>query len=132
MTFLKSDDTYGVYTHTKSVTFKRSIFGTVRNLDNGLTFDKNQEGGNDVVAGNNESGFYLGVIGFNVNMYPYQIRKLTEQSVSGLPSPPSRTQAPRWNHFPSALLLNTTGLELISSSMGNSCFCFSPACMLSA
>ena len=49
-----------------------------------------------------------------------------------LPSPPSRTQAPRWNHFPSALLLNTTGLELISSSMGNSCFCFSPACMLSA
>ena len=49
-----------------------------------------------------------------------------------LPSPPSRTQAPRWNHFPSALLLNTIGLQLISSSMGNSCFCFSPACMLSA
>lgn len=86
MTFHKSDDTYGVYTHTKSVTFKRSIFGTVRNLDNGLTFDKNQEGGNDVVAGNNESGFYLGVIGFNVNMYPYQIRKLTEQSVLGFHS----------------------------------------------
>lgn len=81
MTFHKSDDTYGVYTHSKSVTFKRSIFGTVRNLDNGLTFDKNQEGGNDVVAGNNESGFYLGVIGFNNELFSYPIKKLTEESV---------------------------------------------------
>lgn len=88
MTFYKNDNTYGVYTHSKSVTFKRSIFGTVRNLDAGLTFYENEGGGNDgnIVTGNSESGFYLGVIGFNVNMYPYQIRKLTEQSVSGFHS----------------------------------------------
>lgn len=86
MTFYKSDETCGVYTHTKSVSFKRSIFGTVRNLDQGLTFHKSEAGENNVAVSNSESGFYLGVIGFNVDMYPYQIRKLTEESVTGFHS----------------------------------------------
>lgn len=47
------------------------------------------------------------------------------------PPPPSRVRAPMWKHFPSALLLSTIGLRLISSSVGNSCLFFSLVCMLS-
>ncbi len=85
MTFRKTDGTVGVYTRTTGVTLKRSIFGTVRNLDAGLTFYEEEESG-ETVTGGSESGFYLGIIGFNVDLYPYPIRKLTEESVAGFHS----------------------------------------------
>lgn len=82
MTFRKTDGTVGVYTRTTGVTLKRSIFGTVRNLDAGLTFYEEEEGGDDVVTGGSESGFYLGIIGFNDQLYSYPIKQLTEESVN--------------------------------------------------
>ena len=45
MTFRKTDGTVGVYTRTTGVTLKRSIFGTVRNLDAGLTFEREEGSG---------------------------------------------------------------------------------------
>lgn len=81
MTFRKTDGTVGVYTRTTGVTLKRSIFGTVRNLDAGLTFYEEEEGG-ETVTGGSESGFYLGIIGFNTELYPYPIKQLTKETVN--------------------------------------------------
>lgn len=86
MTFRKTDGTVGVYSRTKAATFSRSRFSRAYDLDAGLTFYEEEEGGDDVVTGGSESGFYLGIIGFNVDLYPYPIRKLTEESVVGFHS----------------------------------------------
>ena len=81
MTFRKTDGTVGVYTRTTGVTLKRSIFGTVRNLDAGLTFYEEEESG-ETVTGGSESGFYLGIIGFNDQLYSYPIKQLTKETAN--------------------------------------------------
>ncbi len=85
MTFRKTDGTCGVYSRTKAAAFNRSRFSRAYDLDAGLTFYEEEESG-ETVTGGSESGFYLGIIGFNVDLYPYPIRKLTEESVAGFHS----------------------------------------------
>lgn len=75
MTFNKSNGTYGSYIRTSSIEIKRSTFGKVENLDEDLTFVKDES-----ASGGSENGFYLGIIGFNNDLYPYSIRHLTEES----------------------------------------------------
>lgn len=85
MTFNKKDATTGTYTRTKGVEIVRSRFGVVRNLDAEVTFQKNDNNGENVIGGS-ESGFYLGIIGFNADLYPYPISRLTNESVQHIHS----------------------------------------------
>lgn len=78
MTFKKSDDTCIVYNRTSSVTINRSRFGVVENLDTGEAVPDE-----DTPAGGSESGFYLGIIGFNNGLYTYPIKHLSAKSVAG-------------------------------------------------
>lgn len=81
MTFRKTDGTCGVYTRTKAATFSRSRFSRAYDLDAGLTFYEEEEEG-EIVTGGSESGFYLGIIGFNTELYPYPIKQLTKETVN--------------------------------------------------
>ncbi|MBO5350401.1 MAG: Ig-like domain-containing protein [Alistipes sp.] len=81
MAFHKTDNTCGTYTYTSGVTVKRSKFLVARNFDAGLTFYEEEEGG-ETVTGGSESGFYLGIIGFNTALYPYPIKQLTKETVN--------------------------------------------------
>ena len=78
MKFNKTDGTSGTYTRTSKVTIKRSTFGSVKNLDNGITF---VEDDTNISAGSNETGIYLGIIGFNDMLHPYPITHLNNESV---------------------------------------------------
>ena len=78
MKFNKTDGTSGTYTRTSKVTIKRSTFGSVKNLDNGITF---VEDDTNISAGSNETGIYLGIIGFNDMLHPYPINHLNNESV---------------------------------------------------
>lgn len=81
MAFHKTDNTCGTYTYTSGVTVKRSKFLVARNFDAGLTFYEEEESG-ETVTGGSESGFYLGIIGFNTALYPYPIKQLTKETVN--------------------------------------------------
>ena len=78
MKFNKTDGTSGTYTRTSKVTIKRSTFGSVKNLDNGITF---VEDDTNISAGSNETGIYLGIIGFNDRLHLYPINHLNNESV---------------------------------------------------
>lgn len=78
ITFNKTDGSSGVYTRTTSVEIKRSIFGTIRNLDQDLDFSTNH-----TPTDNSESGFYLGVIGFNQSLHTYPISHLSAETADG-------------------------------------------------
>ena len=78
ITFHKADGTSGTYTRTSKVEIKRSIFGVVRDLDQGLTFSTD-----NTIVDNSESGFYIGIIGFNQGLRTYPISHLSEQSTEG-------------------------------------------------
>lgn len=89
MTFHKTNGAYGVYTRTTAVTIKRSIFGTVRNLDEGLSFqggenpgEEDEKPGDDIIV-NGQSGFYLGIVGFNTALYTYPIHHLSDETLPG-------------------------------------------------
>ncbi len=75
MTFNKTDGSSGVYTRTTSVEIKRSIFGTIRNLDQDLEFSTN-----NTPKDNSESGFYLGIIGFNQSLHTCPIGHLSAET----------------------------------------------------
>lgn len=81
MTFRKTDGTCGVYSRTKAAAFNRSRFSRAYDLDAGLTFYEEEESG-ETVTGGSESGFYLGIIGFNTALYPYPIKQLTKETVN--------------------------------------------------
>ncbi len=80
MTFNKADDTCIVYNRSSGVTIKRSIFSVARNLDTGEAVPKDEV----PVTGGSESGFYLGIIGFNNNLYISPIRLLMNDYVSNI------------------------------------------------
>ena len=77
MTFKKNDKTNIIYKRTSSVTINRSRFGVVSNLDTGTAVPDEE------VAGGTESGFYLGIIGFNNEYFSYPIKHLSSKSIDG-------------------------------------------------
>ncbi|MBR1962471.1 MAG: leucine-rich repeat protein [Alistipes sp.] len=77
MTFKKNDNTNIIYKRTSSVTINRSRFGVVSNLDTGTAVPDEE------VAGGTESGFYLGIIGFNNEYFSYPIKHLSSKSING-------------------------------------------------
>lgn len=77
LTFHKTDGTCGVYTRTTAVSIVRSRFGTVRNFDADLTYTE------DGYIGGGESGFYIGITGFNNALYSYPIRHLSGATIDG-------------------------------------------------
>ena len=77
MIFRKSDNTKIVYKRTSGVVINRSRFGVVENVDSGEAMP------DDTPTGGSESGFYLGIIGFNNGLYTYPIKHLSAKSVAG-------------------------------------------------
>ena len=82
MTFRTSDMKEGSYVRNSKVEIKRSIFGVLNNVDNNVT------AWSDVTSsgGGSNSGIYLGIVGFNQQLYPYPIGELTKDSKSGFDS----------------------------------------------
>ena len=77
MIFRKSDNTKIVYKRTSGVVINRSRFGVVENVDSGEAVP------DDTPTGGSESGFYLGIIGFNNGLYTYPIQHLSNRSIAG-------------------------------------------------
>ena len=83
LTFYKDDYTEAEIVYDEPVTVKRSVFGVLENADKNVTEWKNSdESGDSGLNGNLESGLYIGVIGFNENLYKMPIRRLTYNSMS--------------------------------------------------
>ena len=76
MIFRKSDNTKIVYKRTSGVVINRSRFGVVENVDSGEAVP------DDTPTGGSESGFYLGIIGFNNGLYTYPIQHLSNSSIA--------------------------------------------------
>lgn len=79
LTFNKTNDTCIIYNRTSLATIKRSIFSVAQDLDTGEAVPKDET----TITGGSESGFYLGIIGFNNGLYPYPIKHLSEDSAQG-------------------------------------------------
>ena len=82
MTFRTSDMKEGVYVHDNEVEIMRSYFGVLNNVD------ENVDSWTDLTyaGGGNDSGIYLGVMGFNQQLYSYPISKLTIETKAGFDS----------------------------------------------
>ena len=72
MTFRTSDMKEGVYVHNNAVEIERSIFGVLNQKDKDIT------SWTDITTngGGNNSGIYLGIMGFNQQLYTYPINLL--------------------------------------------------------
>lgn len=82
LTFRTADQKEGVYTTNGEVEIKRSIFGVINQADANVTSwtDFIFEGGGD------SNGIYLGVMGFNQNIYSYPINALSSDNKVGFDS----------------------------------------------
>ena len=82
MTFRTSDMKEGVYTHNNAVEIERSIFGVLKQKDKDIT------SWTDITTngGGTSSGIYLGIMGFNQQLYSYPIGELTTESKTGFDS----------------------------------------------
>ena len=82
MTFRTSDMKEGVYVHDNEVEIMRSYFGVLNNVD------ENVDSWTDLTyaGGGNDSGIYLGVMGFNQQLYSYPISKLSTETKAGFDS----------------------------------------------
>ncbi|MBR3075090.1 MAG: Ig domain-containing protein, partial [Bacteroidales bacterium] len=69
MTIVYEDNHREILKSEQGVEIKRCVFGTLTNIDKKET--ERQE-----PAGGTESGLYLGIIGFNTQLYPYPIKLL--------------------------------------------------------
>ncbi|MBQ3174949.1 MAG: hypothetical protein IJB58_03155 [Bacteroidales bacterium] len=82
MKFNKTDGTSGTYTRTSKVTIKRSTFGVLNQMDKNVTsWEEDSSAG-----GGYNSGIYLGIMGFNQQLYSYPISELTSASKVGFDS----------------------------------------------
>lgn len=75
MIFYTTDNKQGVLHTDNSIEIKRSVFASKDNIDTGVT-----EWTDIQNTAGTESGFYLGVMGFNQNLYSYPISYLTQES----------------------------------------------------
>ena len=82
MTFHTSDMKEGVYVYNNAVEIERSIFGVLNQKDKDIT------SWTDITTngGGNNSGIYLGIMGFNQQLYSYPIGELTTESKTGFDS----------------------------------------------
>ena len=82
MTFRTSEMKEGKYVSNSAVEIQRSVFGVVSQTDKNVTSwsDIASNGGGD------NSGIYLGIIGFNQQLYSYPIEELTNVSKPGFDS----------------------------------------------
>ena len=75
ITFYTTDNKEGVLQTDNSIEIKRSVFASKDNIDSGVT------AWTDIVSSTGtESGFYLGIMGFNQNLYTYPVTYLSENS----------------------------------------------------
>ena len=82
MNFRTSDMKIGTYVHNSAVEIERSIFGVLNQAD-----AKVESWTNYIpIGGGDESGIYLGIVGFNKNLYPYPIRLINNESKDGFDS----------------------------------------------
>ena len=81
MTFNKADNTCIVYNRTSGVAINRSRFGVLRNIDTNEAIPKDES---TTTINNSESGFYLGIIGFNEDLHHYPITPLTSDNVASM------------------------------------------------
>ncbi len=73
MTFRTSGMKEGVYVHSSAVEIKRSVFGVLKQKDSQVSsWQETSYGG-----GGSESGIYLGIMGFNQELYTSPIARLT-------------------------------------------------------
>ena len=79
ITFRTSGMKEGIYVSDNKVEIQRSIFGVLEQVD------KNVNSWTDVVSngGGENSGIYLGIMGFNQQLYSYPISELAESSKMG-------------------------------------------------
>ena len=79
ITFRTSGMKEGIYVSDNKVEIKRSVFGVLEQVD------KNVNSWTDVVSngGGENSGIYLGIMGFNQQLYSYPISELDESSKMG-------------------------------------------------
>lgn len=82
MTLRTSSMQEGTFTNNSPVEIKRSVFGVLNNVD------QNISSWTDVssIGGGNNSGIYLGIMGFNQQLYSYPISELTEGNKTGFNS----------------------------------------------
>ena len=79
MTFRTSGMKEGTYTTNSDVEIQRSVFGVLSQAD------KNVTSWEDIIleGGGYDNGIYLGIIGFNQQLYTYPVCKLTAESKAG-------------------------------------------------
>lgn len=82
MTFRTAEMKEGTYVSDNAVEIQRSVFGVLNQVDKHIASwtDITSGGGGD------NSGIYLGIMGFNQQLYSYPIEELTETSKSGFDS----------------------------------------------
>ena len=76
MTFYTTDNKQGVAVTQNTIQIKRSVFASQDNIDSKVS----EWTDIPTVPTGNESGFYLGLMGFNQNLYSYPVTYLSEQS----------------------------------------------------
>ena len=82
MNFRTSDMKTGTYVHNTAVKIERSMFGVLNRADAKV------ESWTDITSngGGSSNGIYLGIMGFNQQLYSYPISKLTTESKAGFDS----------------------------------------------
>lgn len=82
MTFRTSDMKEGTYVSNSKEEIQRSVFGVLNQVD------KNVNSWTDITlnGGGENSGIYLGIMGFNQQLYSYPISELTNESKIGFDS----------------------------------------------
>ncbi len=76
MTFQTSGMKEGQYASKSSVEIRRSVFGVLKQVDKNVTSWTDSTNG----GGGESSGIYLGIMGFNQQLYSYPIKQLTNAS----------------------------------------------------
>ncbi|MBR5324199.1 MAG: hypothetical protein IKV14_05230 [Muribaculaceae bacterium] len=83
LTFRTSDNKEGAYVSNDAVEIKRSIFGVLKDLDKNISsWTEAAYGG----GGGENSGVYLGIMGFNQQLYSFPMSHLNSQNKEGFDS----------------------------------------------
>ena len=82
ITYRTSEQKEGTYINDKSVEIKRSVFGVINQAD------KNIESWTDITSdeGGDSEGIYLGIMGFNQQLYTYPVNILNRNTKIGFDS----------------------------------------------
>ena len=82
MNYRTSDMKKGTYVHNSAVEIERSMFGILNQAD------AKAESWTNITSngGGNDNGIYLGIMGFNQQLYSYPISKLTTENKAGFDS----------------------------------------------